>query len=59
MSHEKAFHGINHEKMISTRKQIRLGGKDLKLIKNLKWNHKAYIRMDDGLSPEILFEGGV
>ena len=32
--------------------------KDINLIRNLYWNQKAYMRTEDGLSPEIHIKRG-
>ena len=34
-------------------------GKDISLIRNLYWNQEAYMRTEDGLSPEIHIKRGV
>ena len=36
-----------------------IDGKDISLIRNLYWNQKAYMRTEDGLSPEIHIKRGV
>ena len=36
-----------------------IDGKDISLIRNLYWNPKAYMRTEDGLSPEIRIKRGV
>ena len=36
-----------------------IDGKDISLIRDLYWNQKAYMRTEDGLSPEIHIKRGV
>ena len=36
-----------------------IDGKDISLIRNLYWHQKAYMRTEDGLSPEIHIKRGV
>ena len=59
IDYEKAFDRVNHEKLIQCLQQLDINGKDLKLIRNLYWNQKAFIRTDSGLSPEIQIKRGV
>ena len=59
IDYEKAFDRVNHEKLIQCLQQVDINGKDLKLIRNLYWNQKAFIRTDYGLSPEIQIKRGV
>ena len=59
IDYEKAFDRVNHEKMIECLKQIDIDGKDLRLIRNIYWNQKAYIRTEQGLSPEVFIRRGV
>ena len=46
-------------KMIEFMENLDIDGKDLSLIRNLYWNQKAYMRTEDGLSPEIHIKRGV
>ena len=39
--------------------RIYIDGKDISLIRNLYWHQKAYMRTEDGLSPEIHIKIGV
>ena len=59
IDYEKAFDRVNHERMIQCLQQLDIDGKDLKLIRNLYWNQKAFIRTENGLSPEIQIKRGV
>ena len=59
IDYEKAFDRVNHVKLIQCLQHLDMNGKDLKLIRNLYWNQKAFIRTDDGLSPEVQIKRGV
>ena len=50
IDYEKTFDRVNREKIIKCLKEIDINGKDLRLIRNLYWNQKAYLRTDEGLS---------
>lgn len=59
IDYEKAFDRVNHEKMVKTLQDIGLDGKDLKLIINLYWTQKAFIRLEQGMSEPITISRGV
>ena len=46
-------------KVIECMENLDIDGKDISLIRNLYWNQKAYMRTEDGLSPEIHIKRGV
>ena len=45
--------------MIECMENLDIDGKDISWIINLYWNQKAYMRTEDGLSPEIHIKRGV
>ena len=45
--------------MIECMENLDIDGKYISLIRNLYWNHEAYMRTEDGLSPEIHIKRGV
>ena len=57
--YEKTFDRVSHGKMTECLKKLDIAGKDLRLIKNVYWNKKAYIRTDEGLAPEMSLRKGV
>ena len=57
--YEKAFDRVKHAKIIECKENVDTDGKYISLIRNLYWNQKAYIRTEDGLSPEIHIKGEV
>ena len=46
VDYENAFDRVNHEKLIECMKDIRLDGRDVRLIEYLYWTQKAYIRLE-------------
>ena len=59
IDYEKAFDRVRHETMIKCLQNIGLDGKDIRLIVNLYWTQKAYIRLDQDMSDEIMIKRGV
>ena len=59
IDHEKAFDRVKHVKIIECMENLDIDGKDISLIRNLYWNQRAYMRTEDGLSPEIHIKRGV
>ena len=59
IDYEKAFDRVKHEKIIECTENLNIYGKDISLMRNLYWNQKAYMRTEDGLSPEIHIKKGV
>ena len=47
-----------HVKIIECMENLDIDGKDISLIRNLYWNLNAYMRTEDGLSPEIHIKRG-
>ena len=56
---EKAFDRVKHVKIIECMENLDMDGKDISLIRNRYWNQKAYMRTEDGLSPEFHIKRGV
>ena len=59
IDYEKAFDRVNHVKMIQCLQDIGIEGKDLRLIKNLYWSQKAFVRSANGYSAPIDIKRGV
>ena len=59
IDYEKAFDRVKHAKIIECMENLDIDGKDISLIRNLYWHQKAYMRTEDGLSPEIHIKRGV
>ena len=60
LDYEKAFDRVNHESLVRTLQEIGLDGKDLRLIINLYWTQKAFIRLEQlGMSEPITTSRGV
>ena len=59
IDYEKAFDRVKHAKISECMENLDIDGKDISLIRNLYWNKKAYMRTEDGSSPEIHIKRGV
>ena len=59
INYGKTFDRVKHAKIIEYMENVDIYGKDINLISNLYWNQKAYVRTEDGLSPEIHVKRGV
>ena len=59
IDYEKAFDRVSHGKMIQCLNDIGIKGKDIRLIQNLYWTQRSFIRMDNGLSNGIDVKRGV
>ena len=59
IDYEQAFDSVNHAKFIQCLQNIGISGKDIKLIVNLYWGQKAFVRTNFGLSQEINIIRGV
>ena len=60
IDYEKAFDIVKHDaKIIECMENLDIDGKDIRLIRTLYWNQKAYMRTEDRLSPEIHIKRGV
>ena len=53
IDYEKAFDRVKNEKIIECKENLDIDGKDISLIRHLYWNQNAYMRTEDGWSPEI------
>ena len=42
IEYEKAFDIVKHEKIIECMENLDIDGKDLNMIRNMYWNHKAH-----------------
>ena len=49
----------DNRRLLNAWKNLDIDGKDISFIRNLYWNQKAYMRTEDGLSPEIHIKRGV
>ena len=58
IDYEKAFDRVKHVKIIECMDNQDIDGKDIRLIRNLCWNQKAYTRTEDGLSSEFHIKRG-
>ena len=54
--HEKAFDRENHQMMIENLRKIGIPGRDIKFIRNLYWTQRAFVRLENGLSDEVLIK---
>ena len=59
IDYEKAFDRVNHEKMIQCMQSIGIDKSDVRIISNLYWTQKAYIRLENDISNEIQIKRGV
>ena len=50
IDYTKAFDGVKHDELLKQLKQLRVDGKDLRLIKNMYWELTAAVRVDNGTS---------
>ena len=57
--YEKAFDRVNHEKLTECLTDIRIDGKDIRLIESLYSTQKAYIRLEENMSDEVKIKRGV
>ena len=53
IDYETAFDTVKHAKIIECMENLDMDGKEIRLIINLYWTQKPYMRTEDGLSPEI------
>ena len=59
IDYEKAFDRVNHEKLIQSLQRIGVRGRDIRFIRNLYWDQKAFIKLENSLSDEIKIKRGV
>ena len=45
----KAFDKVKHEDLMKILERLEIDGKDLRIIKNLYWNQKVVVKIDDVL----------
>ena len=53
IDYEKAFDKVNHKKMVECLINVGMRGKDIRFIRNLYWEQKAFIKLENSLSKEI------
>ena len=56
---EKAFATVRHEEMTRMLKVFGVDGKDITLIVNPYWDHKAAVRLENGITKWVRNERGV
>ena len=56
---EKAFDRVNHKKLIEILQQSGLDDKDIRIIYNLYWQQKAFVRVEEERSEEFEVRQGV
>lgn len=59
IDYEKAFDRVQHDKLIKVLSDIGLDSKDLAIIRNLYWQQRARVRVDQELTEEIDIMRGV
>ena len=59
IDYEKAFDKVNHKKMVECLINVGLRGKEIRFIRNLYWEQKAFIKLENSLSKEINIKRGV
>ena len=55
----KAFDRVKHDELLKQLKQLRVDGKDLRLIKNMYWEQAAAVRVDNDTSSFQKIKRGV
>ena len=53
IDYQKAFDRVNHEKLIECLRGIGIRGNDLRFVRNLYWQQRAYMQLQSRLSSEI------
>lgn len=59
IDYAKAFDRVQHQKLITSLKNIGIDGKDLRLIANLYWDQTATVRVDGDTSASVEIKRGV
>ena len=59
VDYEKAFDKVKHEDLMKMLERLEIDGKDLRIIKNLYWNQKVAVKIDDEESKWQCIERGV
>ena len=59
IDYTKAFDRVKHDEMLKQLKQLRVGGKDLRVIKNMCWEQSAAVRVDNDTSSFQKIKRGV
>jgi len=59
IDYQKAFDRVYHQKIMETLGRTEMDKKDLRIIRNLYWEQKAMIRLQEGNSEEFSIERGV
>lgn len=59
LDYNKAFDTVRHEKLLSILNDLNLDNRDIRLIRNLYWNQKAKIKLEDQSSEEFDIIKGV
>ena len=47
IDYEKAFDKVRHEELMMMLEELQIDGKEMRLIRNLYWNQKATVRIQD------------
>ncbi|GFS04325.1 LINE-1 reverse transcriptase [Elysia marginata] len=50
IDYTKAFDRVRHEEIITILQQLNIDGKDLRIIKNIYWEQKAAVRVEEETS---------
>src|SRR5215469_3350916 len=59
VDYEKDFDKVKHEDLTKMLERLEIDGKDLRIIKNLYWNQKVAVKIDDEESKWQCIERGV
>src|SRR5215469_6237659 len=57
--YEKAFDKAKHENLMKMLEKLEIDGKDLRIIKNLYWNQKVAVKIDDDESKWQCIKRGI
>ena len=59
IDYEKAFDRVRHQPMLVLLQRIGLDNREIRIIANLYWKHRANVRVGDALSEEVSIKRGV
>lgn len=59
IDYKKAFDCVNHGKLINILNNIGLDSRDIRIIANLYWNQKAFVKVGDEQTDELEIQRGV
>ena len=59
IDYEKAFDRVKHDELVKMLENIGVDGKDVRLVKNLYWNQRASVKIEEEYSESVEVKRGV